>query len=101
MSKIIKYDLSDRELANIVQTSDGMFYYVDSCYTMDAGYETMAFVCDDREHDFEVLSWTDRCCRRYPSVEDMIAGHKEICENLEKYLALSMTAQDCRYSIFE
>lgn len=87
MSKIIEYDLSDRELANIVQTSDGMFYYVDSCYTMDAGYETMAFVCGDREHDFEVLSWTDRYFRRYPSEEDMIAGHKEICENLEKYLA--------------
>lgn len=86
MSKIIEYDLPDRDLANIVQTSDGTFYYIDSCNTMDAGYETMAFVCDDREHDFEVLSWIDRYCRRYPSEEDMIAGHKEICENLEKYL---------------
>ena len=34
-------------LTDVVEL-DGKFYYIDSCYAFDHGYETMVFPCDSK-----------------------------------------------------
>jgi hypothetical protein len=81
MSTIIK-PIEDRELAHIVKTNTGNYYYVDSADTFDQGFETMAFEYDI-ESD-EVTSWVEVYVERYDSEEEMETRHKEICLNLEE-----------------
>lgn len=81
MSKIIK-KCEDRKLANVVEC-DGEFYYVDSAYTFDAGYETMVFPCDERG---KVSDWGDLYARWYASEIEMEAGHNDICLKLESLI---------------
>ena len=46
MSEII-YRVKEREIAHIVK-SDKRYYYIDSAFTKDMGYETMAFSCNKK-----------------------------------------------------
>lgn len=71
-------------LSDVVQHSNGNYYYVDSRYTYDHGYETMVFSCDDKG---EVSSWSDHYAETYASIEAMQTRHAEIIANMEKYVA--------------
>lgn len=83
MSKIIK-EVEGRDLGHIVQTDDGVQYYVDSADTYDAGYETMVFLYD--EEDDDVFDWGELFVERYRKYERMEKRHMEICKNLERFL---------------
>lgn len=84
MSKILKAKEHSHDLGHIVQTNDGKAYLVDSCYTLDHGYETMVFKYD-LEAD-RVASWTDLYANWYTSRVDMAAHHEKVCASLETYL---------------
>ena len=83
VSKIIRQEY-DRDLAHIIQTDNGSYYYVDSANTFDAGYETMVFDYDMKND--EVASWSDRFCLHYATFDQMCKGHFAICENFEKVM---------------
>ena len=34
--------------STVVKTRGGQYVWVDTCYTLDAGWETMVFPCDER-----------------------------------------------------
>lgn len=82
MSKVINA-CHERDLAHIVRTKDGKYYYVDSADTFDAGYETMVFPADEKG---EVTDWGDLYCERYSSYADMKERHNYIIEHLEEVL---------------
>lgn len=73
----------ERSLTDIVFAKDGKFYYVDSCYTLDRGWETMVFPCDSHG---EVENWIEVFAEWYNSIEDMINGHHYVCCYLEECL---------------
>ena len=58
-------------------------YCVDSCYTLDHGYETMVFSCDDKGN---VTDWNDLYAKWYDTHAKMETGHREIVANLQRYL---------------
>lgn len=60
---------------------NGKHYYVDSRWTIDHGYETMAFLCDS---DGNVLSWEDLYCEHYATAASMEIGHKRAIENIKE-----------------
>ena len=84
MSEVIKK--VENRMANIVKTVDGVYHYVDSCYTLDYGYETMSFpysiVAD------EVIDWGEEMIELYKTYQEMEEQHKIICENLEQYVGM-------------
>ena len=82
MSKIIE-SIDTRECCDIIQADNGEYYYVDSCFTLDHGYETMTFPYDINAHD--VSDWDETYARWYDSSDEMLEGHRDICENYEKY----------------
>ena len=83
MSKIIK-ESGYRELSHIVQTDDGKMYLVDSNYTEDCGYETMAFKWDDKKD--AVVNYLDVYVEHYRTWYDMEHGHEWVCSHLEEVL---------------
>ena len=83
MSEIVK-KLGESGLSNVIKTQDNDYYFVDSCLTYDAGYETMAFIWD-KENE-EVYSWNDIYAEHYSTEKQMEKGHKRICLNFEQYL---------------
>lgn len=82
MSEVIK-TVEDRELAHIVKTNDNKFYYVDSAYTFDCGYETMAFTANESG---EVTCWNDLYCEHYGTHKAMETRHNHIITHLEEVL---------------
>ena len=60
---------------------NGKHYYIDSCWTSDHGYDTMAFLCDS---DGNVLSWEDLYCERYATAAQMEIGHKKAIKNIKE-----------------
>jgi len=80
MANIIK-ELKGKagHLTTLVET-EGEYFYVDSGYTWDHGYETMAF---ESTPQGEVTSWRDVVCRLYGSYEEMASGHYEVIKDLE------------------
>ena len=64
-------------LSDTFMSASGDFYYVDSNNTLDHGYETMVFACDNEGN---VTSWTDLDAEWYDSLEEMQAGHKAMVE---------------------
>ena len=69
-------------LTTLVET-DGSYFYVDSGYTWDHGYETMAFKSTS---EGTVTSWSDVACRLYDSYEEMATGHYEVIKELEEIM---------------
>ena len=83
MSSIIMNADTRRELSHMVKANN-KFYYVDSTYTLDCGYETMAFDCDETG---EIIDFRGVYTERYGTKTDMIKGHDRICNNLEDYIS--------------
>ena len=77
------FDFRKGALTNIVEYK-GNYYYIDSCYTLDCGYETMVFPCDEKGN---VTDWGDLYCERYSTQAEMEAGHKAIIANLNDFIA--------------
>lgn len=70
------------KLSTTVKMPNGKYVFIDSCYTLDHGYETMAFESDENGN---VLDWMDIYSDLYDSVEEMKEGHERVCENFRKY----------------
>ena len=83
MSSIIMNADTRRELSHMVKANN-KFYYVDSTYTLDCGYETMAFDCDETGY---ITDWCGVYTGRYLTKTDMVKGHDRICNNLEGYIS--------------
>lgn len=66
-------------LSNIVEL-EGNYYYIDSCYTFDHGYETMIFPCDSNGN---VTDWGELYAEWYEDRAAMEARHKEIVADLK------------------
>ena len=60
------------KLSTVVNVN-GKFYWVDTCYTLDHGYETMAFPSNKNG---EVTSWLEVYANRYFTWAEAEAGHK-------------------------
>ena len=58
---------------------NGNYYYVDSRYTLDHGYETMVFACDDKGN---VTDWIDLYCDIYATPTEMAVAHKKLIADL-------------------
>ena len=84
MSEVIKR-CEDRGNGHIVRIGDE-YFYVDSCYSYDRGFETMVFACEKNGGDFEVTSWSELYEEYYNSSDKMRSRHNEIINNLEKYI---------------
>lgn len=86
MSKILFQEPQlTHPLRHGIETEDGSVYIVDSCWTFDCGYESIVFKGSRKTHKI-LNSKKDLYVRHYDSGEDMVKGHTEICENLERYL---------------
>lgn len=75
-------DFRKDALSNIVELN-GNYYYVDSCHTLDHGYETMVFACDSEGN---VTDWSDLYAERYTTRAEMKLGHVETIANLSELL---------------
>lgn len=60
---------------------NGSHYYVDSRWTIDCGYETMAFLCDA---DGNVTDWRGVYRRNYATATQMELGHKNAIESIKQ-----------------
>ena len=69
-------------LTNIVE-HHGNYYYVDSRYTFDHGYETMIFHCNANG---QVTDWCDLYAEWYTSQKEMATRHKQIIDDISFYL---------------
>lgn len=67
-------------ISDIVEYN-GNHYYVDSRWTIDHGYETMAFSCDA---DGNVTDWLEVYGRIYATAEQMKRGHKKTIESIKE-----------------
>ena len=56
-------------------------YYVDSQWTIDHGYETMAFFC---VADGNVTDWREVYRRNYATATQMELGHKNTIESIKQ-----------------
>ena len=82
MSNLIRR-MEERDLCHIVKAND-KYYYIDSADTIDLGYETMVFECDERG---EVDNWANSVYVEWHiNEESMEDRHNYICEHLEEYL---------------
>lgn len=61
---------------NTITKKNGKFFMVDTCYTLDHGYETMVFPYD-MEND-KVASWGELDCDIYDSEEEASEGHADM-----------------------
>lgn len=65
------------KLSTTVRTKGGQYVWVDTCWTMDHGYETMVFPCDERGN---VTDWGELDVSLYPNAENARAGHEFTCQ---------------------
>lgn len=88
MSKIVSYN-EGRDNSCFVETNDGKLYYIDSCWTMDHGYETMVFAAEKSQLDgeYNVTSWNDLYVNIYSDYDKMKSHHEWLTEHLEFALA--------------
>ena len=66
------------KLSDVVEHK-GNYYFVDSCYTLDHGYETMIFTCDANGN---VTNWSDLYCDIHLSERQMIDAHRAIVADI-------------------
>lgn len=57
--------------------SNGEFYYIDSTYTYDHGYETMIFKCEYSDNYINI-NWDELYAKTYRSRMCMLLGHIKI-----------------------
>lgn len=67
--------LLDGRATDIIQTRTGKYVYIDTCWTIDHGWETMVFPCDENGN---VTSWSDIDCEIYAEESDADKGHTEM-----------------------
>ena len=60
---------------NVVTSSKGTVV-IDTRHTFDGYYETMVFKCDSDGN----IDWLEIDCDRYPSADEMEAGHQRMIE---------------------
>ena len=75
-------DFRKNALTDIVEVN-GNYYYVDSVYTIDHGYETMVFACDANG---KVTNWCDLYCDIYDTESEMREGHYHAVNNLAELI---------------
>lgn len=63
------------KVTDVVRTRTKGYVLVDTCYTIDHGYETMVFKCDSEGN---VPRYDDLDCDRYDTWEDAKKGHERI-----------------------
>ena len=61
-------------IQSFVQCADGQSVWIDSRETLESGYETMVFPCDN---DGNVENWQHIDRKLYNTYEEMQAGHTE------------------------
>lgn len=81
-SELVLVRTNNRQgLTSIVKlNSNGKYYYIDSAWTFDHGYELMVFSYDMQTK--EVVSWHDLYSETFDNVDDMLARHRELNETL-------------------
>ena len=97
MSEVLQQHQCGNPLSHVVK-ADHKLYYIDSCLTPDAGYETMVFpMADtylfDTEHTIpfnDYVDWGDIYYEHYVTHDEMEKRHKYICEHLEEYLDVDL-----------
>ena len=61
-----------RGFNDIVRTRNGNYVFIDSRDTLDKGYETMVFECNENG---VVDNWLELDVARYKTIEEMTEGH--------------------------
>lgn len=57
---------------DIVKMKNGNYVYIDTCWTIDHGWETMVFTCNEKGR---VTNWTDIDCNIYTTKLEASKGH--------------------------
>lgn len=70
------------KLSDVVEHK-GNYYFVDSCYTLDHGYETMIFPCTKEGN---VTNWCELYCEIYDTETEMQDAHKAIVADIGSVL---------------
>jgi hypothetical protein len=65
------------KISTVVKTVGGQNVLVDTCFTLDHGYETMVFPC---KANGEVTDWGDLDMDLYPNADAARVGHYGMCE---------------------
>ncbi len=65
------------KLRDVVKTRNCGYVAVDTCYTLDHGFETMVFKCDKNGN---IIDWSDLDVDMYDNAEKAEEGHKEMIE---------------------
>lgn len=74
-------------LTSVVKlNSNGEYYYIDSAWTFDQGYELMIFSYDMETRD--VVSWHDLYSETFDNADDMLARHRELNKSLTQQMLL-------------
>lgn len=76
------FDFRKDSLSNVVEHK-GNYYYVDSCYTLDHGYETMIFPCDENGN---VTNWGELYTEWYENATEMEMRHEAIVADIGSVL---------------
>ena len=65
----------DGKKSDVIRTNSGEYVFIDTCWTMDHGWETMVFECDE---DGIVTDWCDLDCDIYATKEQADIGHADM-----------------------
>lgn len=68
------------KLTNLVKTSNG-YVLIDTCFTLDHGWETMVFECDENG---KVNKWLELDVDRYGSQVAAENGHWQMVEKWKR-----------------
>lgn len=68
-------------MRDVIQTKGGEFVYIDTCFTIDHGWETMVFACNENG---EVTNWADLDAEWYGAVEQAHIGHINMVNKWKK-----------------
>lgn len=69
------------KLTTTIQRKSGSYVMIDTCFTLDHGYETMVFASDENGN---VTDWTDLDVKRYPNASVASRGHTDMCLKWER-----------------
>ena len=67
--------LLDGKQTDIIKTANGEYVYIDTRWTLDHGWETMVFTCDESG---QVTDWCDLDCEIYDTKEQADIGHTDM-----------------------
>lgn len=68
------------KISTVVKTKTSGFVWIDTCYTLDCGLETMVFPCTENG---VVTDWMDLDCDRYFTESTARAGHELMVKKWE------------------